>query len=408
MCDLFVGRVSVTLGDVRVSGLDFLGDRMHVRGRVEGTEDQVGHVAEQLRGLMLGADEQFVPVYWEPCTSASNTPGLTRMDGFYEVGDIDLGMGSLDWASLSLTLHRVQGFAAPMFESVIVGSQRAASPTDQVSGSAWHAVPATVDAYETGVLTPTTSTVTSETGGVSVFTDVTNHLYNARPSWYLRPRWWYRGAAEIRVDGQLVVGRQCRNVPEAWRISNGLVRITASGATLTTERWNSAAGAWQNPGAWRAGRKVSAMTDPLGAPHTITVLRNDPACVTVRCAYDAAALVLGSRFAVYVDYSLRRGSTVVEVTLSTRGAYDWGFQSPVTYAGAISTHDAWSDGVFIAAGTSEFGKLADGNGKTHVAGGPGVRQFDQWGWGYLYGQTHQRVAQLFAAAQSERTQVVAR
>ena len=35
-------------------------------------------------------------------------------------------------------------------------------------------------------------------------------------------------------------------------------------------------------------------------------------------------------------------------------------------------------------------------------------QFVQWGWGYLAGRTQQQVAQMYAAAQSERTEVVAR
>ena len=98
------------------------------------------------------------------------------------------------------------------------------------------------------------------------------------------------------------------------------------------------------------------------------------------------------------------------MTLSTRGAYTWGFQSSLVYDSLALGTDSWSDGTFVACGTAEFSQAPDANGKSHFYGfyAEGTRQFDQWGWGYLNGQPQAFVASQFAAAQAERVQVIAR
>ena len=63
--------------------------------------------------------------------------------------------------------------AAPVFESVLIGSQRASSVAAQVTGMPWHAIPAAAVGYETGLLTPTTKTFASETGNVGYFYGLT-------------------------------------------------------------------------------------------------------------------------------------------------------------------------------------------------------------------------------------------
>ena len=488
MSTIKVGRAG-TLSEANLQQIDLKGGTVRVTGNLHLADgSDLTYAAEQFAAYVDSPDETFVPVTW----GTDCPPGF---DGFYRVQDVALGSTQTDVWSLDLSLERVQGFAAPLFESVVIGSQRASSVAAQVTGLPWHAVPAAAVGYETGILTPTLQTFASETGNVSYFYGLTalpaataaaatdlvtstshgltvgdlviftaltggaglatntwyyvtfanantfklsatkggtaidittnataatawgqkgaGHYYNSRPTWYLAPADWYDGAASLTVGGKLVIGRQVPNNPTNWVLSNGIVRITGgTGGSLATELWSGTA--WGNAGsAWRIGRKIgtgSYTIDPLGAPHTITVLRNDPACVTVRLAYDAAALVPGSRFVVYVDFTLRRGASVVEVTLSTRGAYTWGFQSSLVYDSLALGTDSWSDGTFVACGTSEFSQAPDANGKSHFYGlyAEGVRQFDQWGWGYLNGQPQAFVASQFAAAQAERVQVIAR
>lgn len=405
-----IGRARLSI-EVAVETLQVRGDTLRLDAWCDGTAALVAATVEILRAYEQEVDETVVPVVFDA--------PLEHLTGFYRLGGVSVGQAWADRSDITIELDRVQGYAAPKVESVLIGGQRATSSAALVTGRAWHAIPAAARHYESGLLTLTTLTLDSETGQLRYFYEGTQgspaHFYNSRPSWYLSPADWYDGAAELTVGGYLVAGRQVRNLPADWSISNGLVKLAGgSGGTLTTHRWSGTT--WEAPGAWKIGRTLGTgqdiTIDALGAPDTLTVLRNDPACVAVRCSYDAASIVAGSYFAVDVDYSLRRGSSVVEVTLSTRGEYRWGFYSPITYASLALGNDAATDGTFVAAGVSEFSANDDGAGKTRFGlttyTGNG-RTFDQWGWGYLVGgQSFLFVSQQWAASQSERVQVVAR
>ena len=391
-----VGRAGI-VGDVILQNLDVSKGKIGLSGKID--DPNVEFAAEQFAAYVDSADETFVPVRFV---------GPTAWDGFYRVTDVQASASPSKLLGLSVSLERVRGFAAPIFESVVLGSKRATSGAS-VTPLAWHAVPATAVGYETGVLTPSRSTLPSETGDVQIFSEATNHLFNARPTWFLNPADWYDGAAELTVAGHVVTGRQVRNAPAGWVLSNGLVRFVGlADGGIRSERWDGAA--WSSPGVWRLNRTLTGgNSNPVGAPHTLTVLRNDPACVTIRVAYDAAALVPGSRFVVLLDLSLRRGSTVVEATVTTRGYYQWGFYSPVVWSSAPAAHDSFTDGTFVAAGgTADLGWFGDGSPVSTSKFAGAQAQFVQWGWGYLAGRTQQQVAQMYAAAQSERTEVVAR
>ena len=405
MCDVKIGRAQVTTDhDVNVSTANYDGDKVKLTAWVVGTAVEVTRVVEMLRAYQTGADESVVPVV---CTC-----GIVHLTGFYRVTGLSVGQVKTERAEMNIDLERVHGFAAPICESILQGGQRATSNAGLVTGVPWHAVPAATVGYETGQLTPTTKTFVTETGDVSYFYEATPstppHFYNARPAWFLAPGSWYAGAATLTVGGDLVAGLQAPNNPTAVVVSNGIVRLTGgAGGTITTELWSGTA--WGTAGAWKIGRKIGPpyTTDPLGVPHTLTVIRNDPACVTIRLSYDAAALIPGSRFAVNLDCTLRRGSSVVEVTLATRGNYLWGFQSPIVYASLVNANDSTTDGTFIACGTADLSQQPV-DLKSHFNPVTAATQFDQWGWGYLNGQTQAFMAAQYAAAQVERIQVVAR
>ena len=403
VCDLQIGRGQ--LADVTVRSVAARADRTDIVGRVAGTPDEVKYALEQLREL---ESDLFVPVTVTPCDLAHLPIG----SGFYRVAQVELSMVALkyDRAEVALTLVRVQGYAAPMFESVTIGGQRASSRAEDVTGRAWHAVPAAAVGYETGTQTPVAYTLQSETGPIKLFsTEPGTHFYNSRPQWYLPPAAWYSGAATLRVGGRVAAGRQIPNLPTDWQLDNGLVRASG-GATgrVTLERWDGAG--WVSPSEWHVARGRGGGVDTLPAPHTLTVIHNAPDRSTVRCAYDAASIIPGSRFVVHVDYSLRRGSTVVEVTLSTRGSYQWGFLAPVAWgAGSTRAHDSRMDTSLqtIACGVSALAQFDSAGGRSYFASLTGA-QFAQWGWGFAHTHGQQLTAEFYAADQAERVLAVAR
>ena len=274
------------------------------------------------------------------------------------------------------------------------------------------ALPAAVMGYENGVITPTVETVATADGSLALFTDAANELFDARAEFYLPPASWYVGAATLTIGGKLTVGTQVPNDPDGWVLSNGIIRLSGvtSSGEIKLEHWSGTA--WVGDGSYWFGQ-YGGGAQPLltAAPLAITVLRNDPACVTIRLAYDAASIVTNARFAVTVDVSLRRGGTSAEVYLSTRGAYRWMVKTPIVYATAVGGGGASADpadGAAIAYGNLEMINPADPKAYALTANGTYVA----CGIGHVFGTVNASTVGTFgsryAAAQAERVLAVAR
>lgn len=367
---LRIGRVA--FGDderTRVGSVTVSGDTLSLNGEIKAV-DQAKASAEMQRinGLIEGRDEPVVPLTWPD--------GPPDVSGFYRVtgGRVD-GVGnymSNGRAGFDLQLTRVSGFAAPMFEDRVIGGTL---PGTVGSVDAWMALPESARGFEIGTdLTPLMRTRTAEGGDLTVFTtSAGTELFDATPSFFLEPEDWYVGAATLEVGGELAIGRQVRNTPSDWRISNGLIRVTASGALATLTRYSADDAGWQaDARELTPYRTVSGTDYALDEPHTITALRNSPEAVSIRLTYDAASATPGSRFAVNIDLTVRRGSQWVDIRLHTRGFYfwririsDWGttFEGDAgfapTYAGSRSF---WNDGwqAMVANGYTFAASSTDG------------------------------------------------
>ena len=385
-------QVDITRGAIRVTG------NVHVADATDMT-----YAVEQISALVNNPDETFVPVIWGDYPAG--------WDGFYRVLDVSLGSTQPDVWTLAADLERVQGFAAPLFESIVLGGKRAGVGAG-VTAQAWQGLPATVMGYENGVITPTVETVATADGNLSLFTDTANELFDARVEFYLPPASWYVGAATLTIGGKLMVGTQVPNDPDGWVVSNGIIRLSgvASSGEIKLEHWSGTA--WVGDGSYWFGQ-YGGGAQPLltAAPLAITVLRNDPACVTIRLAYDAASIVTNARFAVTVDVSLRRGGTSAEVYLSTRGAYRWMVKTPITYAGAVAGGLSVADpatGAAFALGTTDTIEPADPKAYALATAGTWMA----CGIGHVFGTVNAAtvgtLGSRYAAAQAERVLAVAR
>jgi hypothetical protein len=400
-----VGRAG-TLGEAVLSTADLKAGKASVKGTIvdlDYDKVELTHVAEQFAAYVDSPDEAFVPVLW--------SGGPSVWDGFYRVEDVQLHGWRSDVWEIGLELERVQGFAAPLFEAIVLGGKRAGVAA-AVAAQAWQSLPATVMGYENGTITPTVETVASADGNLRLFTDAVNKLFNARVEFYLPPASWYVGAATLTIGGKLIVGRQCPNDPDGWALSNGIVRlsgVTDSGA-IKLEHWSGTA--WVEDGSYWFGQYGGGAQPLLTAPPlAITVLRNGPECVTIRLAYDAASIVTNARFAVNVDVSLRRGANCAEVYLSTRGAYRWMVKTEIDYATAVSGGGASADpatGVGFALGNTDSIEPADPKAFALAANDT----YMACGIGHVFGTVNATSVGVFgsryASAQSERVLAVAR
>lgn len=416
MCDVFVGRVGVPAAEVRVARIGLAGPELRIEGRIKGDPDAVGHLAEQLRGLVDSPDEQFVPVRWVRCPLVDrHAPGLTRLDGYYTVEDAQVSFDRLDFAPISITVRRVRGHSAPLFELRTLGALRAGS-----SGTVhyWHALPDATTGYEQGSVTPTMSSRACEPPHPEIQSralTVYRHaqLADSRVDFYTPPSDWYLGAPSLSVDGHLVVGRQVRQSHD-WLLSNGVVRlygVEGSGA-VGMDRWDGLA--WVTVGEWHAGKPegegLGRTFLPLSAPHALTVLHNSAELVAIRLSSDAASMYPGSRFVVNLDLSLRRGAPYVEATLSTRGAYKWGYLSPIR-----SAEQTVSGNVLSTGGTQRaVGSRSDTASVVGLDGRAWVSELElmerqQWLWGCLpASESAATVYAQYLSAMAERVSVVAR
>ena len=397
-----VGRVSVSL-EVAVEAADYRGDTLRLSCYCDGTATHMYAIIEGLCAYAASTDESVVPVTFD-------TP-LAHLTGFYRVGDVSVDQAMPDRSDLTLDLERVQGYTAPLFESIVLGGKRSGVAAG-VTAEAWQALPDTVKGYENGTITPTVEVAATADGNLTLFTDAVNKLFNARVEFYLPPASWYVGAATLTVGGNLIVGRQCQNDPDGWVISNGIIRLSgvANSGAIKLEHWSGAA--WVSNGNYSFGQYGGGaqplLTDP---PLAITVLRNGPECVTIRLAYDAQSVVTNARFAVNVDVSLRRGANCAEVYLSTRGAYRWLLRTPIVYARKVEATGVSADSSTGAAATwGNTGRGEPGDPLFGALAAAGTAMVV--GIGHVFGTVDVAAVTKFggryAAAQSERVLAVAR
>lgn len=411
-----VGRVGLVVDIDSIQVWSESGSRVTVSGQtVSMSVAEALATRQQFLGYVDSPDEDFVPVTW------ADQPSV---DGFYRVLTVDFVphvSGAFNGVYVfSLVLEKVRGFAAPMFESVVLGALRV-NTSGIVTGTSvpGQGLSLAVVGYNAGAVTPTVTTRLGVGGDVKFFSGGSNFLYNAKPSFFLSPANWYRSAATLRVGSPLAVstGRQVANTPVAWDLSNGLIRISQSivGGGLVLE--TASFGNWVSAGTWELLR-FTVSTFALPAPHTITVLRNSPEEVAIRLSYDSGTVVSASNFLITADVSLRRGAYHATVVISAPQAFPWGvsqarFDPAVDDYAALTggfrtnelfnTHQLWMSSANACTFTNGVFTLTTAG--TRWSGAIGIIP----GGSNAVGQnTGQNQIYQFMAAQKEKVTVVAR
>lgn len=271
----------------------------------------------QVNGLADNRDEPVVAVNWA---------GDPSVDGFYEVLDAQVPMPARGLAALKLDyrvkLRKVGVY--PQIESRLLGALRTNSHSIVVGSTVpWWATP--TDATMDHVSGTSTATRTGDGGSVKVaYTTDGTLLLDTTATWMCRASDFYDLAARIEVSPDsgttwcAVTGRQFDAIEPAsataWRITNGLVRVTYGGAggLFTVQHYTG--GSWITAKTYRifdtTGAAVTAAIS--GTPQTVTALRNSPECVSIRIGWEYDA---GYPAPIYLDLTLRRGALWVDGAL---------------------------------------------------------------------------------------------
>jgi hypothetical protein len=300
-------------GDV----LTVSGDLMPAAGDGDGI-NTMRAMRSQLAGYVSdgGDGEAFVPVVW------ADDP---HYDGIYRLisaditaTDVTLAAGRANW---SATLQRVVHSAAPWAEYrtslVLMSNAHSYVPITNIV-NAQASVPGSVAEIRTDtsfiilgaalIAGVDGNELRVRPGFTGTGATVTRSNYRAR----ITPADWYVGSTT--VEGQWgsnwypLVGRQAPpEIGNNIRIRNGLMRVTPVAAGLTCEWW--ADGAWESSATYRLWENGNQFT----TLRNISILRNSPEMVTVRCTYSTAAL---PTFIYDVDVTIRRGSRTATVVVS--------------------------------------------------------------------------------------------
>jgi len=350
-----IGRCSIT-EDPDAGSLRQRGDEVSFSSMIVGSSvDEMKARVQQLRGLMDNDDETVFPFTWSEDSS---------FDGFYTDFQVEVA----DYATMltngacpfAITMRRVGGFTAPQFECIattVVATNSHGLPTVTPRGIL--ALPYT-DLQEASIprAFSTGATYDSFGNGTTRTTDdgLIRHCRQGSDSpfrfvWATPPAYYYEGSArfEQSYGGTYypLHGQQARPAASAWRVSNGLVRVTINSSTISVSHYDGSA--WDAAKLWTVGSGGSPLLQ--GQP-LVRVVRNTPEEVVVRCLVEMDTTVSTTT----IDISLRRGCRWAAFSLTSSYTTDWYINASPNEAGTALT------GGFRATAT-------DAAGNRYVVGG---------------------------------------
>lgn len=310
-----IGRVGGDITIQSVAKWDNSGDVIQLSGRyfsTTGSVEEFTSLRQQISGLAGNPDEEVIPVVW----GADAT-----VDGFYRVLDCSISMigGTLTTGAFDfeMTLAKVGGYAGPVFESILVGDLRTnAHSITELTANIEHGIPNASTEYRTiggarslGVGKSTQRTSADGIMEIHGFTGLAagSAALSTISSWRVAAASFYIGAATIETGTTLrvVVGKQIENKATAWRLSNGLVRVTpVTGGKLGFSVFDGSV--WDTAKQFRLLR--TGPNDMITEWDSITVLRNSPE----ECSIRLAGALSGWAGTFTLDLTLKRGSRVVE------------------------------------------------------------------------------------------------
>lgn len=359
-----LGRASLTdIYDIRLHGR-----RLSFRTEIDAT-DRYGMIAlrQQLAGLVDNRDEEVVPFTWSEDSS---------LDGFYRVVSVDVPSTTTQLVNgyipdVEIELEQLPGFACPWFEvttqSVLRTNGHGITTPDSIAatwpvGVAWNP---DID-LAPSLVSPVSNFTRRASDGSNVFLStftapltVTAYRYNVAPANY------YVDACTVEVKyGSTWYPVTGLGAPRTstWRISNGIVRLTANGSSPGTfEVWDNSAAAWEsrNVTHW-----MNASTYlPIGLTAPVTIARNAPEQVTVRVGTGS------SSYAASWYYSLQRGARLVSGSWQTTTAQKHGFgldtahfaaSSAITGGVRVTSNDANGNRMVFGTAAANTNDLANG------------------------------------------------
>lgn len=265
-----------------------------------GRETSCEGPVDPLKSNIMGMVGKLMPVTFQYKTTYNGYYAVTGANVDYEKWY--QGSTTIGW---SLSLARLGPDNTVDLESRVANVVR--SNAYSQTGERWHAPAGLHTTYYVGATTPAKTTRASADGPIAVYRPIPA---NTNPLWSCPVTGYTNGRSRFIKDGIERLSERFDTDSLGWEMNNGLVRVKPNpdNAVFTTFLIAIYDGtAWQEK-AWDvriAGDTLRPTADFKG----VTVIRNDPECVILRCV---AAQPNDNTSRVLVDLTLRRGSRFVE------------------------------------------------------------------------------------------------
>jgi hypothetical protein len=287
---------------------------------------------------ILGLTGAFVPVTFTD---------KTDLNGYYSVASANAD--AINWngetatATWTMSLARAGTDTEVDVESRLTGGIR--NNSFSATGSRWHAPPIGHDSYWSGTgSTPSTVVRTGSDGAMTVYLGLPTPCiprYDCPVGSYLNGRCRFTDTNGFERSG-IMFG----TTVTGWTLHNGLVRVQpiASSGILSIDAYTG--GAWQTKN-W----DVQLGGVSLGAPKTVSLLRNEPEIIVLRLLWSR------SPGRVTADVTLRRGSRFAELYIQAEVA-----ATLKVVRGTTETGASGGGGAYVTANAN------DGAGNRYIVG----------------------------------------
>lgn len=307
-----------------------------------------------LTTAQLAAVQDDLPGLIGPLLPVTFTNKADR-NGYWMVTDVQSDLmnwnGELVTATWQMTMTRIGTDTEVDLESRLTGSKTRVN-SFSATGERTHCPPVGHYGYYSGATTPTVLVRTGSEGAMQVYRGLdttTNPRWGCHVETYLLGRARFLDSNDIERSG---ISYSVRSSPAAltpsttletsttllpesgaathWTLHNTLVKVTpisptsSSSGVLTVSAWTS--GGWQDK-TW----DIQIGGASIGAPDTVTVLRNEPEIVVVRLLH---AMQPGR---ATIDLTLRRGSRFVEIYVQAETSTSLAVVRPTLEAGTSGT-----------------------------------------------------------------------
>lgn len=278
----------------------------------------------QIRGTLVANSLAEAKTIRDELISLSNSQlivpftyeGDTTYGGYCIVESADVNTKKLTGIGLfryNLSLLVKGRIGEIQFESNFSGGYLSNSHGLSSTEGPWHALPVNMHSY-THPEAPTALTRATNQGTVYMFQDA--DLRDGNANWYVNPSDYYKGAAQITIDGVVRNGYLTSNEAKGVVITNGIIQIT-SGSTLQESRFNLS---FYDNGEFVSEREIAisrgASEDEWNVWQNVQILRNDAEEASVRFSTYSETAGDGK---LTVDITIRRGAHHASI-IATQGA----------------------------------------------------------------------------------------